>query len=44
MSTEELIALLLAELKDDLIGSVEKTESGLKLTFTDGTVRTIIVK
>ena len=44
MSVEELIALLLAELKDDLIGSIERTQNGLKLTFTDGTVRTIIVE
>ena len=44
MSKEEVIALLLAELKDDVIGTIEKTEDGLKLSFTDGTVRTILVK
>ena len=43
MDTEELIALIMAELKDDLIGTIEKIENGLKLTFTDGTERTIVV-
>ena len=44
MSAEELTALLVAELKDDVIGTIEKTENGLKLIFTDGTVRMIFVK
>ena len=43
MSVEETVALLLAELKDDIIGMIERSGNAVKLIFTDGTVRTVTV-
>ena len=44
MSKEELIELLKAELKDDIIGEVTQCEDSLKIIFHDGTQRTITIK
>ena len=43
MSVADMIALLLAELKDDVIGAVSHEGNTVTVEFTDGTVRTITV-
>ena len=43
MSIEQLIALLRAELEDDLVGMVSVEDDTLVLSFTDGTQRKITV-
>ena len=43
MSVEEVIALLRACLKDDIIGMIATENNVLTLSFTDGTERTITV-
>ena len=44
MSVEILLALLAAELKDDVLGTVQKFDNGLVIVFGDGTVRKITVE
>ena len=44
MSVEEIVALLVAELKDDVIGTVSHEGNTVKMEFTDGTVRTITTR
>ena len=43
MSIEQLVALLLTELNDDLVGMVSAEGNTLTLSFTDGTERKITV-
>ena len=44
MKIEEVLALLVAELKDDIIGEIFVEKNILTLKFSDGTVRKIIVE
>ena len=44
MSVEEMLALLVAEMKDDVIGTNSHSGNVLTVTFTDGTVRKITVE
>ncbi len=44
MNVSELLALLLAELKDDIVGMLEKDENTIVVRFGDGTVRKITVE
>ncbi len=44
MSIEEVVALLLAELKDDIIGTVSNEGDTITLAFTDGSELKIIVE
>lgn len=43
MSIEQLVALLLAELKDDLVGIASAEGNTLTLSFPDGSERKITV-
>ncbi len=43
MSVSELLALLMAELKDDIVGMPVKEGNTIVINFGDGTVRKIIV-
>ncbi len=43
MKIEDLLALLIAELEDDVVGSVTREGNGLTVRFADGTERKIIV-
>ena len=44
IETEELAALLFFELKDDVVGVISREGNVLKITFGDGTVRTVTVE
>ena len=44
MNVSELIALLMAELKDDIVGMISKEENTIIICFGDGTERTITVE
>ena len=44
MYIEELVALLVAELEDDVDGAVLREEGAIVLKFADGTTRTILVR
>lgn len=44
MKIQEMIALLVAELKDDVIGEIYVKNNVLTLTFSNGTIRKIIVE
>ena len=44
MNIEEMVALLVAELKDDVIGTISQNGNVLTVTFTDGTQRMITVE
>lgn len=43
MSVEEMLALIVAELEDDIIGTISQNGNVLKVAFTDGTERIITV-
>ena len=43
MNVEELIALLVAELKDDVKGAIVREGNTVKVVFGDGTTRTVTV-
>lgn len=43
MNIAEMVALLAAELKDDVIGMISQSGNVLTVTFTDGTERIITV-
>lgn len=44
MNVEELTALIMAELKDDIVGMISKEENTIVIQFGDGTERTITVE
>ncbi len=44
MKIDELIALLAAELADDVVGTVSQEGNTLTVTFGDGTTRKITVE
>lgn len=44
MSIQDLVALLVSELKDDIVGEILQNGSKITLRFQDGTEREITVK
>ena len=44
MNVTDMVALLVAELKDDIIGTISQNGNVLTIAFTDGTERTITVE
>lgn len=44
MNVADMVALLIAELKDDVIGTIFQNGNVLTVTFTDGTERIITVE
>ena len=44
MNVSELVALLMAELKDDIVGMISREENTIVIRFGDGTKRTITVE
>ncbi len=44
MTVEEMIALIRAELQDDIIGSISYEGNVVTVEFTDGTIRRITVE
>lgn len=43
MKVEDLVSLLVAELKDDVMGTIRRDGDTIVLIFADGTKRTITV-
>ncbi len=44
MTIEDMLALLVASLKDDVLAEIEREGNVITVKFSDGTVRTVTVK
>ena len=44
METKELLSLLVAMLKDEIVGKVEEKDESILITFLNGTKKTVTVQ